>query len=322
MQLLLFLLTTLPAWGQTTVIKREKTDAEKKGQLERDKKQAAEKKQKAEEAERKAAEQKAVEMRKERQKAIADSINKAIQDSIDAEINKKKHIEDLLTKAQDYLKGNNGLKKSINKADSCYIEAANIGSVKAMYDVADMWYRYGLETSLRNYQKEYFEKAFSWWSKAANEHHCDSAKYQLAICYYHGIGIDDNYTIAWQILNELSVNGNVMANDFLNSHPYLLDMHKINIEVDGKYGDLRSVRIRNESTKEIFEINDDLYSGRTHIWAKNGDIIEFYDTDDSGYRSKTVTIKDTNSVLKVKLRQKVRVEIENPFNKKTKTIYK
>ena len=53
-------------------------------------------------------------------------------------------------------------------------------------------------------------KAVEWFSKAANQGHCD-AQYQLGLCYYYGYGVWPDAEVADTWLRQAAAQGHTAA---------------------------------------------------------------------------------------------------------------
>ena len=101
----------------------------------------------------------------------------------------KKVAEKIYETGLEYFDGRKGKPQDFQKAEECFIEAANAGNEDAQESLAYMYYSgYGLETN--------YDKAIFWAEKAANNG-CISAQYNLGSMYYDGKGIEQDFQKAF-----------------------------------------------------------------------------------------------------------------------------
>lgn len=107
-----------------------------------------------------------------------------------------------------YNKGQ-GVDSNQSMSANFYQKAADLGNIKGMYEFANM--------CLDKNNKVYNPKtAIEYFTKAANKNYVD-AQYSLGVCYYHGYGVNINYTKSIEWIDAAIKNGSKAAAEFKKS---------------------------------------------------------------------------------------------------------
>lgn len=107
-----------------------------------------------------------------------------------------------------YKYGNGGLQKSDENAYRCYTVAANFGDEAAMFELAE-YYSEGHDQNLK--------KAFEYYEEASSKNYYP-ATLKLAMCYYAGLGCEQDKDYSYSILKKLSDLGYSEATKFIEEH--------------------------------------------------------------------------------------------------------
>lgn len=113
---------------------------------------------------------------------------------------------EIYEEAQRYYLGN-GVEKDQKKAMSLFLEAADLGSVEAMYYAGVCWF-HGRGIYMNHYEAVY------WFKKAAKLGD-PKAQFALFTCFHHGYGVSEDEKKAHYWLCKAAGNGHPEANTFL-----------------------------------------------------------------------------------------------------------
>ena len=91
-----------------------------------------------------------------------------------------------------YATGEGGMSKNIEKAEELYQKAADMGLMKAWYNLGCLWF-----------ERKWYEKAANAFEKAAKDN-IPEALFNLAICYQYGLGVTKNIDKAADLYVEAS----------------------------------------------------------------------------------------------------------------------